>query len=164
MKTLLAISLSLAFLAVTACDDPQTTGSNDPNAPAVRATGTVPAEATSQVREGGGPLSVDVTLNEFSVQAEAETAAPGNVEFVVKNLGDVQHEFIVVRWDGPVEGLPVEGAHVQLDRVDVVAQEGSLKGGDEREVNAQLSLGNYALLCNQPGHYESGMRTRFGVR
>ena len=53
---------------------------------------------------------------------------------------------------------------VELDRLDVLARDGPLEGGDNREVSTRFSLGNYVLFCNQPGHYQTGMRTRFVVR
>ena len=125
MKTLLVLAYALPILTLVACnDDPQTTGSGEDNATPVRSTGTVAADATSQAREGrGGGLRVEVKLNEWSVQPDAETAAPGTVEFEVTNLGDVLHEFVVVKWDRPVEDLPVSGAHVQLDALNVLARE-----------------------------------------
>jgi uncharacterized cupredoxin-like copper-binding protein len=164
MKRLLLLAALLPFLSAVACDDPDTTGSNDPNASPVAAEGTVSPE--TRPREGGAAgATVDVVLNEFSVRADTESVSPGNVDFTVKNLGDVVHEFMVVRWDGPAESLPVAGGYVQFgDAVQVVAQEAPLNGGDERDVSAAMQAGNYVLLCNQPGHYESGMRTRFAVR
>ena len=166
MKTLLVLAFSLPLLALVACNDPQTTGSGEHNATPLRATGTVAADATSQaVREGGGGgLRVEVKLNEWSVQSDAETVAPGTVEFEVTNLGDVLHEFVVVKSDRPVEDLPVTGGYVQLDGLDVLAREGPFEGGEGREVSTTLSLGNYVLFCNQPGHYQGGMRTRLAVR
>jgi hypothetical protein len=152
------------FSTLVACDDPQTTGAGDPGAEPTLATGTVAPDVTPE-RQGGGPIQgVEVIVNEWSVSANRGAVEAGAVQFTVKNQGTVDHQFIVVRTDDPVEELPVVDGNVALEQVDVVADVSPFQPGHERNLDASLVPGDYVLLCNVPGHYAGGMRTLFAVR
>jgi uncharacterized cupredoxin-like copper-binding protein len=120
----------------------------------------------------GGGGTVAVTLQEWSVNLDADSAPAGEVTFQVTNDGPADiHEFVVIRTDLDPGDLPVdengvvdesgEGIDEVVDEIEDIAV------GDTQELTVTLDAGNYVLLCNiwseeeQESHYQMGMRTAF---
>jgi hypothetical protein len=118
--------------------------------------------------------TVAVTLDEWSVTPESESAAAGRVTFDVANEGDDAHELVVVRADD-VASLP-------LNDDEIVDEEGLPDGAFIGEVEAfpsgescegtfDLEPADYVLFCNiaeeEEGeienHFQLGMATEFTV-
>ena len=55
----------------------------------------------------GGGTEIDVTLQEFSVIPETDSAKPGEITFNVENVGpDDVHEFVIVKTELEPDALP----------------------------------------------------------
>lgn len=113
----------------------------------------------------GGSTAVAASVKEWSVQADAPSAPPGEVTFTVTNEGTVTHEFLVVRTDAPDGSIPLDGDHFSEDdpAVTVVDEISEFAAGDTKTLTVSLEAGTYQLVCNLPGHYANGMHTPFAV-
>jgi len=117
--------------------------------------------------------AVDVTVQEFQVSPDPDSASPGQVTFTVNNTGpnDV-HEFVVVKTDLAPDALPTDstgavdenGAGIEpVDEIEDIAV------GATESVTVTLEAGSYVLMCNiydkaeKESHYQQGMRTGFTV-
>lgn len=122
-----------------------------------------PATATS---------TLDVTLDEWSVQPAQPRVAAGRVTFTADNVGEMPHELVIVRFAGDPGALPVdeEGAvdEQKLPPDALVGEIEAFPPGMTCQGTFDLPPGEYVLLCNivdrQGGelhvHYQLGMRTK----
>jgi len=119
--------------------------------------------------------NVDVTLQEFAVRPEQDSAPAGEVTFNVGNVGpEDTHEFVIFRTDLAPDALPTapdgsvdeEGEGVELiDEIEDIAV------GATPTLTVSLDAGSYVLICNiveDEGdetivHYQQGMWTGFTV-
>ena len=126
----------------------------------------------------GAPIpTVNADLSEFNVTVSQFASAPaGDVTFVVKNSGGIDHEMIVLKTDTPFNKLPIADAgdppapvKTGADKVDEGTNVGetgdpNLKPGQTRTFTIKhLAAGRYVLLCNLAKHYGLGMRAAFTV-
>ena len=110
-----------------------------------------------------GPMTTTVTPG---------TALAGDVTFIVKNTGTIEHEMIVLKLDAgqtadklPVvdSGDPPASVATGADKVDETNSVGetgdpNLQPGESRTfVVPAMTAGNYALVCNIAKHYQMGM-------
>jgi uncharacterized cupredoxin-like copper-binding protein len=120
--------------------------------------------------------NVDVTLQEFAVHPEQDSAPAGEVTFNVGNVGpEDTHEFVIFKTDLAPDALPTapdgsvdeEGEGVELiDEIEDIAP-----GDTPPPLTVSLEAGSYVLICNiveEEGqdtivHYQQGMRTGFTV-
>lgn len=114
-----------------------------------------------------GPMTM--TLSPTSVPA-------GNVTFVVKNTGTIEHEVIVLKTSTPYNKLPIVDAgdppapvKTGADKVDEAGNIGETgdpnpKPGQGRTFTIKnMAAGTYAVVCNIAKHYGLGMRAPFTV-
>ena len=104
--------------------------------------------------------AVKVDLGEFKVTPSTAKGIAGRVAFQVKNTGNVPHELVVIRTNKPASDL-AKGA--RADESGNQGETGDLKPGESKSISLKLKPGHYALICNIPGHYRSGMHTDFTV-
>ena len=92
---------------------------------------------------GGQPAgSIKVTMTEFKFDPSAITAPSGKVTFYLVNSGSVAHDLVVM---GP-DGKKVAGSElVQAGNTSVLTVD-------------NLAAGSYRIICDQPGHEDSGMK------
>ncbi len=115
----------------------------------------------------GAPMSIDVS---------PATAPAGDVTFVVKNTGTIEHEAIVLKTNIPYDKIPVTDSgdppvavKTGADKVSEDTNIGetgdpNLKPGDTRTFTIKnMTAGNYAIVCNLAQHYAKGMRAAFTV-
>jgi len=117
--------------------------------------------------------TVNVTVQEWAVVPDAESAPAGEITFAVTNDGpDDVHEFVIIRTDLDPGDLPVDehGAVTEAgEGMEVVDEIEDIPVGETMEVTAELSAGNYVLICNvysedeQEAHYAEGMYIAFTV-
>ena len=108
---------------------------------------------------------VPVTLTDFTIEP-AETSAPaGSVSFAITNDGPSVHEFEVLRTDTPADALPVDSGVVQTTSagIEIVDEVEEITPSTQAELSVDLEPATYALICNIPGHYQSGMFASFTV-
>jgi plastocyanin len=89
---------------------------------------------------GSTPLAIELVAQEFLLSPKNVVAQPGDITFIVKNEGEIEHNLVV--------GLPGGKA---------LAQIAIIEPGETMRVKASLPAGTYRLYCSLPGHREAGM-------
>jgi uncharacterized cupredoxin-like copper-binding protein len=108
--------------------------------------------------------TVDVTLADFTVTADPNSAPAGEVTFDVTNDAEQTHEFVVFQTDLAEDQLPTnEDGDVdeEGEGVTLVDEIEDIGGGDSGSLTVNLDAGSYVLICNLPGHYGQGMHASF---
>jgi uncharacterized cupredoxin-like copper-binding protein len=147
-----AIFVAVAFgaLAVACGDDEET-------APVTEGT-PVPADATPS------GATVGVALSEWAVDPDVASVAAGEVTFVVRNDGTIDHELAVIRSDLGPGDLPIDGAKVVEEEAgELIGRTEVFPPGETQSLTFDLEPGDYVLICNIPGHYNAGMFASFSV-
>ena len=86
------------------------------------------------------PARIEVTASEMKFEPKSVSVRAGEVTFVVKNVGTVEHSFIIDDSAGATVGsIP------------------SIALGATQQLAVTLKPGTYTLICNLPGHKEAGM-------
>ena len=133
------------------------------------------ATPTPEASEAGGPTSIAVTLQEWTVVPAQSTAPAGEITFTVTNEGpDDIHEFVVMKTDIDPADLPtLEDGSVDEagEGIEEVAGEiEDIAVGSTMDLTLTLDAGKYVLLCNiytaeeDEAHYAMGMRIAFTVQ
>lgn len=109
---------------------------------------------------GGEPgATVNVALDEFTVEPDRASVPAGRVEFVAVNRGDEVHELYVLRFK--------DGAAFA-----VAGEIESIAPGESGSMTLDLPAGEYQLAClivpgeagSTADHYKEGMHTEFTVK
>jgi len=125
-------------------------------APAAGASTAAPAATATPAADAPAEI-VGLSLAEFGISGTGSVAA-GRVTFEVSNSGMSPHNLRVVKSDLAPDALPQKDGMVDESRVDVLAKtEDIQQGGDDVEVDAELTAGRYLMFCNVVGHYQLGM-------
>src|SRR4051812_37226226 len=150
MVTLIALVSLIAVVTKLGTKDIRVTSATVVKAPAKAA---APAAATpsTPVAAGALPSASTVALKEFKVIPTATTLAAGKIIFKVHNIGNVTHEFVVLKTKFPAAHLPLYKG--RADEAGNVGETGDLKAGASKNLSLILAPGHYALICNLPGHY-----------
>lgn len=126
-----------------------------------------PACGQGEKPEDAAPTTVGaiVQLAEYAVTSTPSAVGAGSVEFTARNAGTIAHELVVIRTELAEDQLPVSEGTVDenAEGIEVIGEIEEFDAGGERTASFELSAGNYVLICNVPGHYQLGMRTRFRV-
>jgi uncharacterized cupredoxin-like copper-binding protein len=129
--------------------------------------------------------TVNVTVSDIkglagsmSIDLSPATAPAGDVTFVVKNTGTIEHEAVVLALKGnatfdklPITfgddpPAPVSTGANKVDEATNIGETGdpNLKPGDTRTFTIKaMKPGNYAVVCNIAQHYGKGMTAAFTV-
>lgn len=108
--------------------------------------------------------NIGVSLVEYSVTVDAESAEDGTLDWDIANDGTTVHNFRIVATDLAPDALPQDGDVVDEGAVDVVGGfESALPAGQSAFQQNDLDPGSYVLICNVPTHYGLGMYTSFEV-
>ena len=113
-----------------------------------------------------GHASVAVDLGEWFVTAAPASAPAGEVDFDATNSGNIEHELVIVKTDLAHDALVVVDGKVDEAASGTLIGEiepDQLPAGASASATFNLAAGNYALICNLPGHYAAGMHTGFKV-
>ncbi len=176
MFALLAAVAALALL-LSACGDDDEPAPVATAAPATAAP--VEASEAEEATEGvvepqpAGSTEVRVFLSEWAVTSSVASVAAGDIYFLVDNLGPRDpHEFVVIRSDLPVDGLPTDDTgFVPEDQIDLVGEIEPFTPATSASGVFNLTPGRYILICNiveleegeWESHYLEGMRAEFIV-
>lgn len=157
--------VALTFLA--ACGSSSKTGSPATSTTAGGGGVTLPAT---------GGTTVNVTVGDtkgldgpMTLTTDVTTAPAGDVTFVVKNTGTVDHEVVVLQPTMAFDKIPITSFDGEANRVDEASSVGesgdpALKPGKTSTfVVKNMKAGDYALVCNLAKHYGLGMRAAFTV-
>ncbi len=114
--------------------------------------------------EGSGGGTVEVTMgqpSEYALVPEPAEISAGTVTFEVKNEGMMVHEMVVIKTDEGAANLGMENG--EADETGAVDEVADLPAGESATLELDLEPGEYALVCNLPGHYAAGMYADFTV-
>jgi hypothetical protein len=124
----------------------------------------------------GGGGTVAVTLQEFSINPDSDSAAAGEVTFEATNEGpNDPHELVVIRTDLAADALPMSedgGVDEGGEGIEeVIGEIEEFPVGETESATFDLEAGSYVLICNVveeedgelESHYVEGMRTPFTV-
>jgi uncharacterized cupredoxin-like copper-binding protein len=104
--------------------------------------------------------TVTVSLKEMSISLSRTHVPAGKVSFVVRNMGSIEHEMVVVR--KPRSGK-LRIVHFKAAEDGSVGEVEDVPAGKARKLTLALQRGRYLLICNMPGHYQLGMRAEIAV-
>jgi uncharacterized cupredoxin-like copper-binding protein len=110
-----------------------------------------------------------MALDEFVIRPDRTRARHGTVTFVVRNDGELEHEFVVIRTDIEKDELPRKANDEGVDEsdLDVVGRIDAFAPGETRELTIDVEDGQYVLVCNLfangESHYLNGMYTEFEI-
>ena len=116
---------------------------------------------------GGGDADVTVTMRDDGIDLSTETVTAGDLTFEGVNEGTMTHEFEVFGVPEGVDAnnLPIEGDTAPADEMlEVIDEVEDIAPGTSATLNLSLDAGNYAVICNLPGHYANGMHSTFTVQ
>lgn len=165
---LLVLLLGVSLIAA-ACggDDDEATHIEDPTATEVVSDVEPTSEPTATAEPTEEP-AVNLVTNEWSITTDTTSVLAGESLYVATNEGTIPHEIVYLRTDRPVDDLPI-GADNKVNRfadgiedLAVIRTDALVPGATVRE-SFDLPAGNYALICNIPGHYEAGMFVAFVI-
>ncbi len=141
--------------------------------------------ATTAANSGGGlsvttapttGTTVNVTVGDtkglsgpMTMKVDKTSVPAGDVTFVVKNNGTIDHEMVVLKTTTPYNQLKITTFDGEPNRVDESSSVGEtgdppLKPGESRTFTVKnMTAGSYALVCNIAKHYGLGMRAPLTV-
>jgi uncharacterized cupredoxin-like copper-binding protein len=116
-----------------------------------------PEETAAQTAGGGKPdESIEIVGTEFAFEPAEVTAEAGRIELVLDNQGQAPHELVVLDTDTPVDELPT-GDDGRAEEEGKIGETPEIPGGEKTSTTIDFEPGEYALICNLPGHYQGGM-------
>jgi uncharacterized cupredoxin-like copper-binding protein len=120
--------------------------------------------ASSEPPSGqAGDGTIGTTERDFAIALEEDSTPAGSTAFDITNEGPSTHEFVVFRTDLAEDALPVDGATVTEDELDVVDEAEDIAPGVGTTLTVDLDPGDYVVICNVEGHYRAGMHAALTV-
>jgi uncharacterized cupredoxin-like copper-binding protein len=117
--------------------------------------------------------AVNLPMN-FTI--DKTTAPAGDVTFVVKNDGTIDHEMVVLQTDTASDQIPVNAAGdppapvasgankiVEDNNVGETGDPDVPKGDTRTFTIKDMKPGHYVLVCNLAAHYQMGLHADFTV-
>lgn len=157
MRRTLPVIVGVIGLVAAAC------GAGDD--PALQA----PTQEPSPQEDGGAQQvpgdALRAELEEFSITMSEDSAPAGEVTFAAENTGQIDHDFLVIDTDLAPDELPQSEGEVdeEAEDLEVVDEIDTVSPGGTEVLSAELEAGEYVLICNIVGHYDSGMHTSLTV-
>ena len=102
-------------------------------------------------------------LGDYKITVSVPSVKAGTIKIGVRNLGNMEHSFQVLKTDLPPDKLPVDGASAKAKEDGKVGEIASIAAGKSAAVTLDLTPGKYVLICNIAGHYQLGMHAAFTV-
>lgn len=149
-RILSAIAVTgIAALAAAGC------GSSDDN-DTTSAAETTPATTTQATTTSAGKVAM--LMSEFKFAPDDVTVPAGKVKITQKNVGQVVHEFVLIRTDKAADSFPVKNGVMDEEAAgEVVGEIADVKAGATASKTFDLKAGKYVFVCNITGHYPGGM-------
>jgi uncharacterized cupredoxin-like copper-binding protein len=114
----------------------------------------------------GTEADVVVTMQDDGITLSNDSPPAGELTFEGANEGTMTHEFEIFLVPEGVDAndLPVEDNTALADEMlEVIDEVEDIAPGTSATLQVDLEAGNYAVLCNLPGHYANGMHATFTV-
>jgi uncharacterized cupredoxin-like copper-binding protein len=112
---------------------------------------------------------VDMTNRQNGAQLmklDRSDVPAGKVMFRVKNTSPNEvHEFLIVPTQLAPDQLPMtrNGSRVDETKLKGIKELDDLKPGKDGTLTLNLKPGHYVVFCNEPGHFQAGMRAELTV-
>ena len=137
-------------------------------APLALATLVIAGCATAAAAPAAGPAAsggtVSAALTDMKISVDRTSVNAGEVTFVVKNNGLVTHELVVIQTDVAQDKLAMNMDEAgKMDETGNLGETGDVLAGASKAFTVTLAAGTYVLICNEVGHYGSGMHMAFTV-
>ena len=110
--------------------------------------------------------STSTSINGMMIKTDTQTVKAGPVVFEVSNdWKTLVHEMIVVAVADPHAPLPYDKKNSRVNEFKIadLGEASDLQPGEKKTLRLTLKPGNYELICNQPDHYNAGMKTSLVV-
>ncbi len=122
-------------------------------------------EPTTAPADGGGGKGEEIEIvgTEFAFDPNEVTAKAGTVTLTLDNQGQAPHELVVLDTDTAPDALET-GDDGTVPEDDAVGEVEEIPGGEKAFTTIDFKPGKYALICNLPGHFASGMYGSLEVR
>jgi uncharacterized cupredoxin-like copper-binding protein len=140
-----ALALVIGLLGIAGC------GGDDGDKSATTST-------TSSDTQGGKSLKIQ--MGEFYFKPKDVTVESGRVKITAPNVGKAEHELVIFKTDRDPGSFPLSGNRVDeknLKGAEDVGEIADVGAGETKNGSFELKPGKYAMICNIPGHYKSGM-------
>ena len=111
-------------------------------------------------------VSVDPSISSMVIKTDPAKVKAGRVTLEAINQSkNLVHEVLVIPSLPEGRELPYDSKKdtVIEKRAHSLGEISELKPGARGKLTLSLKPGTYLLLCNQPGHYKSGMSTKLVV-
>lgn len=111
---------------------------------------------------------VHVTLDEYTIAYEEDSASAGVVQIEATNAGDEDHELVVVK--GTKDDLPVTNGVVDEEGIELTGEIEPFGAGEECVGKFELTAGTYTLFCGiveedaGESHFQEGMVAELEVK
>lgn len=132
--------------------------------------------------EGGGgaeATTVSVTLGEWLVEPDPDSAPAGEITFTANNEGTIEHELVIIKTDLAPDALPTNDdgtVNEDAEGIEVIDEIEEFEPGGSESLTVTLEPGKYVLICNigpsteeeaghmeHEAHYKEGMHAAFTV-
>lgn len=118
------------------------------------------------------PMTVNVTLREFSVESSVTDFQPGvPYHFIVKNEGQIPHEFMIMPMTmlgTHMPGMPEMSMEERDAAALVMIPEAQLPAGATAEADYTFESvpagSEIEMVCTLPGHLEAGMHLPIRIK
>jgi uncharacterized cupredoxin-like copper-binding protein len=150
--------LSLAFMAGCSSDD---SGGDESSTDTSADSGggvTVPTDTGTPVAVEAG----DISETEQYLTPVPDSVAAGSTTFTLTNVGNREHEMVVLKTDTPFDQLEIN-SEGKVSEDDSVGEVPETPEGESGSFTVDLEPGAYVLVCNIADHYGQGMRAAFTV-
>ncbi|HEY9621459.1 MAG TPA: hypothetical protein V6C78_13880 [Crinalium sp.] len=125
-----------------------------------------PGASTSPAAEASA--TVNAVETEMAIALSNTTLSAGPTTFVVENKGKEPHELVIFKTDLALNQLPLKDGKLDEDSksLENIADTGeeTLKAGETKTLQANLTPGHYVVICNVENHFRRGMKTEFTVQ
>lgn len=121
----------------------------------------VACAGTAEPAPAGAQVVAELSDNKITVSVPSVKA--GKIKVGVRNLGTMEHSFLVLKTDLAHDKLPVDGASGKAKEDGKIGEIASIPAGKSASVPLDLTPGKYVFLCNIASHYQLGMHTGFTV-
>lgn len=110
----------------------------------------------------------DLSKAPMGIKISQATVPAGEITFnAINSSKDLEHEMVIAILADPDKGLPYKESTGRVDENKPgmnIGEIAELEPGESASLTVTLKPGTYALYCNVPGHYASGMWTILTVK
>jgi uncharacterized cupredoxin-like copper-binding protein len=118
------------------------------------------AQPAAEVPAGS---QVVAEMGDYKITVNVPSVKAGSVRIGVRNLGNMEHSFQVLKTDLPPDKLPTDGATAKAKEDGKVGEIPSIPAGKSAALTLDLTPGKYVFICNIASHYQLGMHAGFTV-